>query len=114
MVGSTFIAAKDPSNLSQIDSPDALDDFDHIDLERMTTLDFAEVLTAKKIKWTDGEPVLFDEANGAALFKISEKGLTYTLDHVAAFPEELHADLKLLSAFVRKHGPSAIYEYATF
>ena len=114
MLGSTFIAESDRSKLGGIESPDDLDAFAHVALDRMTTIDVAEVLTAAGVEWTDGEPVHFSEAEGDALFKVSEAGLKYALEHVAAFPEESQSDLRKLAVFVKTHGASSIYEYATF
>jgi hypothetical protein len=111
MLGSIFIAESDLTKLQAIQSPD---DFEHIGLDRMTTIDFAEVLAAANVNWTEGQPLINDEEGGWALFKVAEAGLRYALDHAADFPEECEADLGALAAFVQKNGASSIYELATF
>lgn len=109
-----MIAEVDRSKLSAIESPDDLDAFPQVALDRMSGADFAEVLTVAGVEWTDGQPIHFNEAEGSALFKVSEAGLKYALDNRTAFPEESQADLRKLAAFVTKYGLSSIYEYATF
>jgi hypothetical protein len=58
--------------------------------------------------------VQFDEADGMAIFKISEAGLTYLLSHAGEVAEEFRDDVRKLADFVAKHGKSHIYELATF
>jgi hypothetical protein len=114
MIGATFISEPDRSRLAAVQSPEDIDAFEHVDLDRMITLDFVEFLGAAGVAWTDGEPVHFSEEEGAALFKVAAVGLTYALDHADDFPSDCQADLQKLAAFIRKNGVANVYEYATF
>jgi hypothetical protein len=114
MLGSTFIAEPNPSKLKSITSAEDLDSFTHVDLNRMTTIDFAEALAPKGLKWAEGKPVLYHEQDGVALFKITDAALAYVIAHVADFPADHRADLQKLTVFLKQNGTSHIYELATF
>jgi hypothetical protein len=110
MLGSTIIAEKDRSRLAALASMDDLDDFVHVGLDSMTSIDFETFCDG----WAEGEAVQFDEEGGLSIVKVSEAGLTYLLSHAAEVPEEHKDDVRKLADFVSENGKSHIYELATF
>jgi hypothetical protein len=116
MTGSTIIHASDPGALERIEleGADALGELVHIDMAVMATLDFEVLCRSEGVKWTRGDPVIFDEEAGFGLFGITKEGLECVLDSSKVFPPEQQADIASLRAFVSENGYSDIYEYTTF
>lgn len=115
MIGSTFIHAVDSSSLAVLaEDLDRLDEFDLVDLDSMITLDFEEICSVTGVKWAAGEPVIFDEAGGLAVFPVSPSALQQVLRAVQASPAEHRTDLEALRSFVARVGASNIYELVTF
>jgi hypothetical protein len=114
MIGSTIIAEKNAARLAEITSVDDLADFTCLELDAMTTLDFETIVVEVKVKWAAGKPIQYDPDGGMAIFKIDEKGLSYVLQRSSELDEAKQADLRKLADFVRAHGSSHLYEFATF
>jgi len=114
MVGSTIIAEKNPARLADIASVDDLADFICLELDTMATLDFQTIVVDGGVKWAQGKPIQYDPDSGMAIFKIDEKGLSYVLGRAAELDTAKQADLRKLAEFVRAHGSSHLYEFATF
>jgi hypothetical protein len=114
MLGSTFFAATDPARVARIATLDDIDDFPHVHMDRMLTLDFEVLASAAGLEWSEKTPVLFDEEDGWAVFKINESGLRYIISHTADAGDEHADDLRKLAEFVRSNGDSSIYESSTF
>jgi hypothetical protein len=109
-----MIAEKDRARLAAITSMDEIDNFIHVDLDAMTTIDFESFEMPANIRWSEGEPVVYDEEGGLAIVKVSEAGLAYLLEHAAEVPDEHQDDVRTLAEFVAKNGGAHIYELATF
>jgi hypothetical protein len=115
MIGSTLIYETNKKRLRKIEEDiDALDDFTHVELVTLTTVDFEEICCAAEgVEWAAGEPVVFND-DGLAIFPISQSGIEYVLTHGDALTAERQADIELIRAFVSEHGKQHIYELATF
>lgn len=113
-IGSTFISESKPSRLASLSNFDDLEEFQTVELDLMTTLDFQMLVGDGGKKWTDGEPLLFDPGGGVAVFKVNPAGLKYVLGKAKGLEKEQAADIRKLAEFVRKHGSETIYEVATF
>ncbi len=94
---------------------DAIERFQHVDLEVLITLDFAELVPAP-LTWNAATPVAFDEDRGVAIVRVQPDALAFLLDHEATLTldTEQRRDVALIRAFVAAHGRHAIYELATF
>ena len=114
MIGSTIIAEKNSSRLTQIKRVDDLVDFVFLNLETLNTLDFQTIVIAGGKKWAEGDPIKFDSVVGMAIFKISPDGLAYVLGHISHLDEAKQADLRKFDEFVRVNGNLGLYEFATF
>jgi hypothetical protein len=114
MNGSRIIAEKNAARLAEISSIDDLEYFICLDLDAMTTLDFQTMVLEGGLKWAQGKPIQYDPDRGMAIFKIDEKGLSYVLGRAADLDEAQQAELGKLADFVRTHGNSHLYEFATF
>ena len=66
------------SAVAHIATLDDIDDFPHVYMDRMLTLDFEVLASAARVEWSEKTPVLFDEEGGWAVFKINESGLRWT------------------------------------
>jgi len=115
MLGSTFISETNLQKLQSLGQDlEALDEFDHVDLDALCTLDFETAVADSGSRWMKGDPVVYNEEDGVALVKISPEGLAFILNGQHEFDEEQIADLETLRAFVKAHGTENIYELATF
>jgi hypothetical protein len=115
MLGSTFIYAPDPSRLALIaEDLDALDDFDHVNLDALLSLDFELILLPSGAKWSAKEPEVFDEARGVAIARVNPEALRHVIANKRALSEEQASDVELLEAFAAKHGFDHMYELSTF
>jgi hypothetical protein len=115
MLGSTFLHAPDPNQLLRIvDDVDAIDDFEHVDMDGLMTLDLQSVC-GNRARWAAaGPPVAFDEERGLAIFRIEPEGIAFVFGHRHEFDEEYRDDLDRLQDFVAKHGREHLYELTTF
>lgn len=115
MIGSTFLCTGNEAQLSTLaDDLDMLDDFTHVSLEELGTLDFETVCSSSSIRWSSPQPVIYDEENGLAIFKVQPEGIEHVLCNRERFSTAQHSDLKLLADFVAENGIDSIYELATF
>jgi len=115
MIGSTFISETDLQKLQSLGQDiEALDEFEHVNLDALCTLDFETAVAESGIRWMKRDPVVYDEDEGVALVKISPEGLAFILNGQHDFDEDQIADLETLRAFVSTHGTENIYELATF
>lgn len=117
MTGSTFICCTEPEKLQVLESEgiDAIDEFVHVDMGVMLTLDFEALCGPAAVKWSVKDPVIFDEDDGLAVFQIRGEALQLVINHPREELEPEHqADLEALKAFILKHGDAAVYEVATF
>lgn len=115
MLGSTIISESNLKKLQRLgEDHEALDEFEHVNLDSLCTLDFEKAVAESGLRWMLGQAVFHDEENGVALAKISPEGLAFLLNGRHEFDEEQAADLKTLRAFVGTHGSEYVYELATF
>jgi len=115
MLGSIFISETDLQKLQSLGQDlDTLEDFDHVSLDSLGTLDFETAVSGPGFRWMMGEPIFYDEEDGVALAKISPEGLAFVLNGQHEFDEEQMADLETLRVFVSTHGNENIVELATF
>ena len=115
MIGSTFIHTRDPFRLKKIaDDIDALDEFDHVNLDELITLDFEEICSSLGTRWSSGQPVVFDEKAGLAIFQVNAEALQKVIGAKNALPPDKVSDLERLEKLVSEHGYIHIYEMATF
>jgi hypothetical protein len=114
MTGSTIIVESDPSRLAQIKSVDDLDGFVCLNLGVMNTLDFSGLFAGSGLSWAEGDPIQFDPDGGMAIFKLNANGLTFALTQSSKLDKMQQTDLHKLAEFLRLHGSSDIYEFATF
>lgn len=115
MIGSTFIHAVDGSSLAVLaEDLDRLDEFDRVELDSMITLDFEEICSATGVEWAVGEPLIFDEEGGLAVFHVSPRALQQVLCAVEDSPAEHRTDLEALRSLLARVGVYNIYELTTF
>lgn len=106
-----LIRTDDPNALCKLaESLDAIDDFAHWDLGALTTLALIELCDAAS-GWITGQPVVYDESNGLAIFAFAPDGVAWLAQNTDALTE-FDADLDSLGAFVR--APGAVYALDTF
>jgi len=113
MIGSTLIYEPNPSRLAHIDM-DNLEQFSIIELESLITLDFEVICQKGDVRWTAGEPLLFDEESGMVVLPVSEPGIKFVCNHSAELDETQKSDQAKIKAFIEEHGANNIYELATF
>jgi len=115
MSGSTIIFESDASRLLRLSKDiDELDDFVHVELDLMLTLDFESMCIGPGLSWVAGSPVVLDEQAGLAIFPVSEPALSHVLSQAGEVDEDLAPDLERLSAFVARYGSRNLYEMTTF
>jgi hypothetical protein len=115
MIGSTFIHETDSTRLATLETDlDGLEDMTIVELDSMITLDFEAICTPAEIDWSLGDPVVFNESAGIAVFQVSPDALVHVLGADGAMASEQAEDLEKLRAFVNRHGTSHIYQLATF
>lgn len=97
MLGSTFISTKKPRELVKLgDDLDALDDFVHVSLDALLTLDFVVALEGTNVSWDYGDPILYDEASGIVIAQVNPTALKKALDPHSALEVEYPEDIALL------------------
>ncbi|MCU0425708.1 MAG: hypothetical protein MUF71_08805 [Candidatus Kapabacteria bacterium] len=115
MQGDTFLFAPQPETLQIFhDDIEALDDFEHIDLEVVLVLDCEVMCRNSEINFCEREPIIFDEIGGFAMMKVTGEGLRCILEHKRDFEQEQHKDIQQLESFIAKHGEEHIYVLSTF
>jgi hypothetical protein len=110
MVASVFIAEPDRSRLARIDSIGNLDGFTCVELDTMTSVEFASIVGDDGIEWHEGEPIRFDAETGVAILKVSEEGVRCVLERKHQIDAAMQSDLRKLIDFVRLHGQSILFE----
>ncbi len=95
------------------------EEFEMIELDYLTSLDFAIINTLAGTKWeSENNPVVYDEEGGLVIVHLAKDGL----ESVIAFKGELdnvdketqQADIAQIKAFAEKHGYDNLYEVVTF
>lgn len=115
MIGSTFVSTLNPEALAHIACDvEAISQFAHVELEQLITLDFEEICSASNTSWAIGDPIVFDEESGIAIFRINPDGLTFVIGQKTSLNSVESTDIALLESFVKEHGVNHIYEVATF
>jgi hypothetical protein len=115
MQGDTFLFAPQPETLQVLHGDiDALDDFEHIDLEMVMVLDCEIICRHSDIRFCEKEPIIFDEVGGFAIMKVTGEGLRCIVEHKEDFEPEQHNDIQQLESFIAKHGEEHIYVLSTF
>ena len=114
MIGSTLIHEPDESRLRDLTSIDDIADLCTLELNALATIDFQQLVDATGAEWVSGEPVFFDGAAGAAIFKVDPAGLRAVLSANPQFGSVQMSDLQSIRNFVAEHGANSIYEFATF
>ena len=114
MTGSTILTTQQPNLLLEISEVDDLNNFTHIELDRMITLDLEIITERGGVKWSGSQPIVYDPDAGMAIFKIERSGLIYLLEYPIDERAEHREDLSKLINFVRMYGIDCIYEFATF
>lgn len=115
MIGSIFIHTKTPADLSRLmRDMDAIDDFVHVSLDSMLTLDFEEVCSRHDVDWSLPEPLVFDEETGLAIAGVEPGGLRWVLSNMQLFSEDQQPDLNKLQDFVAANGTESLYEVSVF
>lgn len=114
MAGSIFVVAEHTDELLDLaQDMDKLDDFDHVEMDYLLTLDFEAICAPARIRWSDDTPIAFDEVLGLAIARVTPEGLEAVLAP-GAFAAEHDRDVGALRAFVEKHQSKRIYEVSTF
>ena len=92
------------------------DEFPTLDLSVFLSLEFAMMLRDSPHSWSEGEPIINDENEGLAVFKVNPAALAYILENADTWAEDEAArqDLERIRVWVGQHGSDAIYEWATF
>ncbi len=115
MIGSTFVYSPDPERLDGIVADlDAIDDFEHVNMAELITLDFELVCRSANLPWGAKKPLIFDEEAGLAIFKVDSQGLKHVVENKQAFTPSQSSDLEVLEIFTSKCGSDHIYEIASF
>lgn len=121
MIGSTIVyipeLPKDKSDL--FDRIMENEEFEKIELDGLTTLDFSIINMKANTKWQkEKNPIVFDEDIGLVIIHISESGLNSVINYKGELEnvdtETQEADILALKKFVNKHGSESLYELVTF
>ncbi len=86
----------------------------HVALDELLTLDFEMALDGANVSWVHGDPIVYDEASGIAIFQINPTALQKVLDPCSALEVEHPEDIALLRKFITEYGADHIYELAAF
>jgi len=95
------------------------EEFERIELDYLTSLDFAIINTIAGTKWESKlNPVVYDEEGGLVILHLAKEGL----ESVVTFDGELdnvdketqQADIAMIKTFAEKHGFDNLYEVVTF
>jgi hypothetical protein len=117
MAGSTFIYETDEAKFENFDM-DRMDEFDTVDMNFLTTIDFSIITGEAGVNWTDGEPLKLDEESGIVILRVDEAGLKCLLNFKGSLEniqeEEMKQDIDTLREFISRNGTDNIYELATF
>lgn len=113
MAGSIFVHAPDPSSLVER-GLDAVDSYPRCELDVLLTLDFNVMATAIGVAWSRGEPIVYEDAEGLAIFEVDPEALEKVLAAGGVAEEVQQADLERLRSFVAAHGARDVYEVTTF
>lgn len=113
MIGSILISERDTNRIKQF-QVDAMPDYHCVALDALNTLDFQTIADSGNISWSESEPVIYNEDEGVALFKLKPEGLTYFLENANKLSKGQLKDKSEIEVFLNKHGCENIYEYATF
>ena len=106
-----LIRSDDAESLRRLaGSLDAINDFVHCDLGSLNTLELTE-LCNNASSWISGQPIVYDELNGLAIFSFNSEGVAW-LAHNPNALTEYNADVGSLSAFAEASG--AVYALDTF
>jgi hypothetical protein len=115
MIGSTFIFEPNRKKLAKLRGHvDRVGQFVHVDLDRMLSIDFAELMGPFNLRWSEAEPIIWDEDGGLVVVGVREEALRALLTVDPDSELELAGDLRKLSAFLTKHGTHHIFELSTF
>ncbi|PXX35294.1 hypothetical protein DFR42_12129 [Undibacterium pigrum] len=112
-MASIFIHETDASKLQQFDVEN-LDDYSHVCMDELLTLDFEIMCQGTGQRWCLDQPFIYDESNGLVLCLLHPTGL----DTVLSLPpdeDDIRADdMDKLRRFINVHGKQHIFELSTF
>lgn len=112
-MASIFIHEKDASKLQQFDIEN-LDDYTHICMDELLTLDFEIMCQGTGQRWCLATPLIYDEANGLVLCQLHPAGLETVLS-LPPDDDDIRADdMDRLRSFINTHGKQEIFELSTF
>jgi hypothetical protein len=113
VLGSTIIFEPTQAKLKIIaDNIEAAYDFEHLNLETLTTIDFISIIGKTGIPWSIGEPVVLKESEdgGLVVVQISPQGIEYVLSNPGDLNTLQLEDLTNLKIFTQSFGNDNIYE----
>ena len=113
MAGSIFISTLDTALFSEFDI-DSLDTLEHVQMERLLTLDFDMACTAKGVNWVAGEPAVLNESEGFVIFPVSKEALEFVIANPSSIENAHHDDQMALASFIKSNGAANIFELASF
>jgi len=95
------------------------EEFEMIELDYLTSLDFAIINTTAGTKWeSKNNPVVYDEESGLVILHLAKEGLQSVIAFEGeldnADKETLQADIVQIKAFAEKYGFDDLYEVVTF
>ena len=88
------------------------DVFPTIELAVLQTPDFWTMLSNTDLRWSEGQPIYFEEEENSCIFKINPTALEFVLG-CSPYDESERDDLRRLKEFVAQHGVRSIYQSAT-
>lgn len=95
------------------DDFDVVDDFEHVDLGDVNTLELGERSDGAFESWMHGEPAVFDEEGGLVVVALAPEGLAWVLAHADALAEG-GADPEAVRAFCAAASDAPVYVVDTF
>ena len=109
-----LIHAEDAKSLSVLAQDlDAIDDFEHVDLGDLNTLELYEITDGAASEWEASEPVFFDEEAGLMIVGFSLAGVLWLRDNPDAV-EEFGAKSQTIADFASLCKDGQIYCLDTF
>ena len=114
MLGSTFYATNDPTRVLDFEEFGELDDLPHVDLDRASSADFAELIRDAGVDWVAEEAIRFSAEDGIAITKMNKEALIRINGSGIVIPSEVAEDFSKLACFAMAHPGVDIYELSTF
>lgn len=91
---------------------DLIDDLPHCDLGNVNTLVLIQKSPSEENSWIEGRPVVFDEEQGLAIYRLAPDALTWMCSNAETLADD-GVNACALETFAGNH-PSNIYAIDTF